>query len=102
MSLGYSLYTYCAFLGYALDTAVYYSSIVYFLHITVYHCVLLNHCYVHAVTPKEVMDLEKTYWGLKGSGKFDCETFKLYITPPVPQELCEGERPFVPRPLAEL
>ena len=69
------------------------------LYVTVYYCMLLEHIYVHTVTPKEVMDLEKTYWGLKGSGKFDCNTFELYITPPVPQELCEGEHPFLPRPL---
>ena len=48
---------------------------------------------MRTVTPKEVMDLEKTYWGLKGSGKFDCSTFELYVTPPVPQELCEGDCP---------
>ena len=38
------------------------------------------------------MDLEKTYWGLKGSGKFDLETFEKYACPPVPEELCEGNK----------
>ena len=46
--------------------------------------------WTHTVTQKDVMDLEKTYWGLKGSGKFDLETFESYASPPVPTELCEG------------
>ena len=37
------------------------------------------------------MDLEKTYWGLRGSGKFDQEVFESYACPPVPKELCESE-----------
>ena len=44
----------------------------------------------HPVTEKDVMDVEKTYWALKGSGKFDLESFQLYACPPIPQELCEG------------
>ena len=43
------------------------------------------------VEVQDVMDLEKTYWGLKGSGKFDMETFEQHICPPVPKELCEGK-----------
>lgn len=47
------------------------------------------------MTDKDVMDLEKTYWGLKSvgrekSGKFDLETFKFYASPPVPEEVCGG------------
>lgn len=52
-------------------------------------CMLL-----HPVTQKEVMDLERTYWGLKGSGKFDLSTFEMYASPPVPKELCEGSNIF--------
>ena len=34
------------------------------------------------------MDTEKTYWGLKGgAGKFDEEIFRLYVSPPVPDDL---------------
>lgn len=34
------------------------------------------------------MDIEKTYWGLKGgSGKFDEEVFHPYVSPPIPDEL---------------
>ena len=34
------------------------------------------------------MDIEKTYWGLKGSsGKFDEEVFRPYVSPPVPDDL---------------
>lgn len=34
------------------------------------------------------MDIEKTYWGLKGgSGKLDIEVFRPYVSPPVPNDL---------------
>ena len=34
------------------------------------------------------MDIEKTYWGLKGgSGKLDKEVFRPYVSPPVPDDL---------------
>ena len=34
------------------------------------------------------MDIEKTYWGLKGgSGKLDKEVFRPYVCPPVPDDL---------------
>ena len=36
------------------------------------------------------MDVEKTYWALKGSGKFDLETFQQQISPPLPKELIPG------------
>ena len=36
------------------------------------------------------MDVEKTYWALKGSGKFDLETFEQHVSPPLPQELIPG------------
>ena len=41
-----------------------------------------------AVGEKDIMDIEKTYWGLKGgSGKFDEEVFGPYVNPPVPEDL---------------
>ena len=47
------------------------------------------------VSEREVMDLERTYWGLKSggsgtSGKFDVEAFQKYASPPVPENLCKG------------
>ena len=34
------------------------------------------------------MDIEKTYWGLKGgSGKFDEDIFRPYVSPPVPDDV---------------
>ena len=46
------------------------------------------------------MDIEKTYWSLKGSnGKFDLSVLENIISPPFPQSLCQSEynkeiRPF--------
>ena len=34
------------------------------------------------------MDLEKTYWSLKGTGKFDEDSFSQYVSPPLPAEIC--------------
>ena len=40
------------------------------------------------MSEKDIMDIEKTYWGLKGgSGKFDEEVFGPYMSPPVPDDL---------------
>lgn len=40
------------------------------------------------VSEKDIMDIEKTYWGLKGgSGKLDIEVFQPYVSPPVPNDL---------------
>lgn len=43
------------------------------------------------VSEQDVMDVEKTYWALKGSGKFDLETFQQHVSPPLPPELLPGE-----------
>lgn len=49
----------------------------------------MAYCFI-AVNEKDIMDIEKTYWGLKGgSGKFDVTVFKPYVSPPVPDELVE-------------
>ena len=68
-----------------------------FVHFCILLQVPLNILYIlsHTVTQKEVMDLERTYWGLKGSGKFDLNTFEMYASPPVPKELCEGTKMFL-------
>lgn len=37
------------------------------------------------------MDIEKTYWSLKGSnGKFDLPVLENIISPPFPQSLCQS------------
>lgn len=48
--------------------------------------------YSYVVSEKDVMDVEKTYWALKGSsGKFDVETLKHHVSPLLPEELVPGE-----------
>ena len=38
------------------------------------------------------MDIEKTYWSLKGSnGKFDLPVLENIICPPLPQSLCQSK-----------
>lgn len=42
----------------------------------------------------DINELEKCYWVLKAqskSGRFDQETFKQLICPPVPDLICEGK-----------
>lgn len=43
------------------------------------------------VSEQDVMDVEKTYWALKGSGSFDLETLQRHVSPPLPQDLLPGE-----------
>lgn len=43
-----------------------------------------------SVDEQVVMDLEKSYWALKGSGKFDLETLQSLVQPPLPEDLCQG------------
>ena len=44
------------------------------------------------VSDKDVMDLEKAYWALKASNsKFDLDTFREIISPPLPTQLCDSE-----------
>ncbi|XP_071094049.1 ubiquitin carboxyl-terminal hydrolase 32-like isoform X1 [Haliotis cracherodii] len=41
----------------------------------------------------DISELEKRYWVLKAqskSGRFDLDTFKLFVCPPLPEILCEG------------
>ena len=52
-------------------------------------CVCLFVCLCE-VCEQDVMDVEKTYWALKGSGKFDLETFQQHISPPLPPEILPG------------
>jgi len=45
------------------------------------------------VDEADVIELEKQYWSLKGtskSGRFDIETFTAAVSPPMPEELCQG------------
>lgn len=42
------------------------------------------------VEEQMVLDLEKSYWSLKGGGKFDLSTLESYVSPPLPTELCAG------------
>ncbi len=43
-----------------------------------------------SVSEKDVMDVEKTYWALKSSGKFDLEALQRHICPPISEELVPG------------
>ena len=54
-------------------------------------------CVLCTVCEQDVMDVEKTYWALKGSGKFDLETFQHHISPPLPEELIPGTLVLVSR-----
>ena len=44
-----------------------------------------------SVKDKDVMDVEKTYWALKGSGKLDLETFHQRFSSLLPEELIPGQ-----------
>ena len=51
---------------------------------------------IKLITPtvgdRDVMDLEKAYWALKASNsKFDLDTFREIISPPLPLQLCDSE-----------
>lgn len=42
----------------------------------------------------DISELEKRYWTLKSqskSGKFDLDTFKAMVCPPVPEAICESK-----------
>ena len=43
------------------------------------------------VEEQVVMDIERTYWALKGGGKFDVTTLQSYTCPPLPSLLGIGE-----------
>ena len=43
----------------------------------------------------DISELEKRYWVLKAqskTGRFDQETFKSFVCPPMPETLCEGKK----------
>ena len=42
------------------------------------------------VSVQDVMDLERKYWSLKTTPRFDLELFTSLVCPPVPEELVEG------------
>ena len=44
------------------------------------------------VSVQDVMDLERKYWSLKTTQRFDLELFTSLVCPPVPRELVEGGR----------
>ena len=57
-------------------------------------CVRMRVCVcAHAVDEADIIELEKQYWSLKGtskSGRFDVETLTSVVSPPMPQQLCQG------------
>ena len=44
------------------------------------------------MSEQDVMDLERKYWSLKSTPRFDLELFTSLVCPPVPKELVEGGR----------
>ena len=59
-------------------------------------CLLRELCCLrcHLVEETDIMELEKRYWVLKAqssSGRFDLDTFRPIVSPPVPSALCEGQ-----------
>lgn len=50
--------------------------------------------YFFSVEETDIIELEKRYWTLKAqskTGRFDVETFRPVVCPPIPEELCEGK-----------
>lgn len=48
----------------------------------------------YLVEETDISELEKRYWTLKSqskSGKFDLDTFKAMVCPPVPEAICESK-----------
>ncbi len=43
------------------------------------------------VSDRDVMDVEKTYWALKGSGKLDLQAFHRHFNSLLPETLIPGE-----------
>lgn len=53
--------------------------------------IFFNH---YLVEETDISELEKRYWTLKSqskSGKFDLDTFKAMVCPPVPEAICESK-----------
>ena len=57
-------------------------------------CVCVSVCVsACSVDEADIIELEKQYWSLKGtskSGRFDVETLTAVVSPPMPQQLCDG------------
>ena len=54
-----------------------------------------DHMIVFTVEETDISELEKRYWVLKAqskTGRFDQETFKSFVCPPMPETLCEGKQ----------
>lgn len=50
----------------------------------------LTHSFL-IVEHQDVMNIEKAYWGLKGSsGKFDEDVLLSIMSPPLPERLCKS------------
>ena len=46
------------------------------------------------VEETDIMELEKRYWVLKAqstSGRFDLDTFRPIVCPPIPESVCQGQ-----------
>ena len=46
-----------------------------------------------SVEENDIIELEKLYWGLKSqsrSGKFDLDTFRGIVSPPIPKSIVES------------
>ena len=52
-------------------------------------------CYLlFLVEENDIIELEKRYWGLKSqsrSGKFDLDTFRGIVSPPIPKSIVESK-----------
>lgn len=60
-------------------------------------------CFCFSVEESDISELDKRYWVLKSqskTGKFDLETFKALVCPPVPETVCAG-RESQPSPIVQ-
>ena len=62
----------------------------------VFHCcfggsLLFIYFFPPPVSDRDVMDVEKTYWALKGSNKLDLQAFQQHFSSLLPEELIPGE-----------
>ena len=68
-----------------------FSCLAEFMYVCMYVCMYVYVC--DLVDEADIIELEKQYWSLKGtskSGRFDVETLTAVVSPPMPQQLCEG------------
>ena len=62
---------------------------------TTHYCHFIEYCSYFVVEETDISELEKRYWVLKAqskTGRFDQETFKSFVCPPMPETLCEGKK----------